>query len=204
MSNLSLKLFPFVLAPLTLCSIGCARYEYDLVHPPELAQHIGRDKPVEVTLEPLNYRYRTVESRLVMQVCNSTNAPIRLLGDQSTVVDPRRQSRPLRGRAIAPGSFIKLVFPPLMPVVEPRGPVIGFGVMAIGSSGGYYRRRFLHGGAFGYDPAFDGPRYYSVYAADDGTYWEWDGEGEIRVILVYQQGDQKPFTHEFVFRRKRV
>jgi hypothetical protein len=89
-------------------------------------------------------------------------------------------------------------------VVEPRGPVIGFGVMAIGSSGGYYRRRYLRGGAFGYDPILDGPRYYSVYAADDGTYWEWEGEGEIRVILVYQQGDQKPFTHEFVFRRKRV
>jgi hypothetical protein len=204
MINPPLKLVPVLLTSLTLGSIGCARYEYDLVHPQELAQHIGRDKTVEVTREPLNYRFRTVESRLVMQVYNPTTAPVRLLGDQSTVVDPRGQSHPSRGQSIAPGSFIKLIFPPLMPVVAPRGPVIGFGVMAIGSSGGYYRRRYVRGGAFGYDPILDGPRYYSVYAADEGTYWEWEGEGEIRVLLVYQLGDQKPFTHEFVFRRKKV
>jgi hypothetical protein len=203
MSNLPLKLC-LLLASLSAGSVGCARYEYDLVHPPELARHVGADKPVEVTLEPLAYRLQTYESRLVMRIHNPTDAPVRLLGDRSTVVDPRGQSHPLRTQTIAPGSYIKLVIPPLRPRLEPRGPVIGIGVGGYVSSGGYYRRRYVHGGVFGYDPVLDGPRYYSLYDPGDATYWEWDGEGEARVVLVFQQGEQKPFTHEFVFRRRRV
>ena len=204
MLKLSAKGLWLLLALMCADSAGCTRYEFDLVNPPNLARHVGADKPVEVTLDPLTYRLQTAESRLVMQVHNPTDGPVRLLGDQSIVVDPRGQSHPLRGQAIAAGSFIKLIFPPLRPTLEPRGPVIGIGVGGYVSSGGYYRNRYVHGGAFGYDPAIDGPRYYSLYDPGDGTYWEWDGEGKARVILVFQRGDQKPFSHEFVFRRKRV
>ena len=204
MSKLSLKGVCLLVASLSAASLGCARYEFDLVRPPELARHVGADKPVEVTLEPLTYRLQTVESRLVMRIHNPTDAPIKLLGDQSTVVDPRGQSHPLRSQAIAPGSYIKLVLPPLRPRLEPRGPVIGIGVGGFVSSSGYYRRRYFHGGAFGYDPLLDAPRYYSLYDPGDAAYWEWDGEGEARAVLVYQRGDQKPFSHELVFRRRRV
>jgi hypothetical protein len=185
-------------------SLGCARYEFDLVHPPELARHVGADKPVEVTLDPLTYRLQTAESRLVMRIHNPTDAPVRLLGDQSTVVDLEGQSHPFRGQTIAPRSFIKLIFPPLRPRLEPHGPVFGIGVGVGVSSGGYYHNRYVHGGAFGYDPVLDGPRYYSLYDPGNAAYWEWDGEGEARVVLVFQRGDQKPFNHEFVFRRQKV
>ena len=204
MPHVALTRLSFILIVLAFGSLGCAKYEFDLVHPPELARHVGADKPVEVTLEPLTYRLRTYESRLVMDVRNPTNAPVKVLGDQSTVVDPRGQSHPLRTQTIAPGSYIRLVLPPLRPVVEPHGPVIGIGVSGYATSGAYYRHRYLHGGVYGYDAAFDGPRYYSVYDPGDAAYWEWDGEGEARVVLVYQQGDQKPFSHELVFRRKKV
>ena len=193
-----------LLAVLAAGSAGCARYEFDIVHPPELARHVGADKPVEVTLEPLAYRLQTYESRLVMRIYNPTTAPVRLLGDRSTVVDPGGQSHPLRTQTIAAGSYIKLIFPPLRPRLEPHGPVIGIGVSGYASSGGYYHHRYVHGGAFGYDPVLDGPRYYSLYDPGDAAYWEWDGEGEMRVVLVYQRGDQKPFSHEFVFRRRKV
>jgi hypothetical protein len=197
--RLSLLLLALFAAP-----AGCAHYEYDLVQPPEFAGHVGAGKPVEVTLEPLGYRLQTSESHLVMLVFNRGETPVRLLGDRSTVVDPRGQSHPFRGQTIAAGSYIKLVFPPLPPRVEPRGPVIGIGVGAVVTSGGYYRQRYLGGGPFGYDPVFDGPRYYSVYDPGDATYWEWDGEGDARLVLTFQQGDQKPFSHEFVFRRRKV
>jgi hypothetical protein len=194
-----------LLGTLAAGSLGCARYEFDLVHPPDLARHVGADKPVEVTLDPLTYQLQTTESRLVMRIHNPTDGPVRLLGDQSVVVDPHGQSHPLRSQAIAAGSYIKLIFPPLRPTLEPRGPVIGIGVGGYVSSGGsYYHHRYVHGGAFGYDPVLDGPRYYSLYDPGDAAYWEWDGEGEARVVLVYQRGDQKPFSHEFVFRRRKV
>ena len=204
MSNASLKSACLLLAWLSAASLGCARYEFDLVQPADLARHVGADKPVEVTLDPLTYRLQTAESRLVMRIHNPTEAPVRLLGDQSTVVDPRGQSHPLRSQTIAPRSYIKLIFPPLQPRLEPRGPVIGIGVGGFVTSGRYYRHRHFHGGAFGYDPFLDGPRYYSMYDPGDAAYWEWDGEGEARLLLAYQRGDQKPFTHEFVFRRRRV
>jgi hypothetical protein len=203
MSKLLLKLCLF-LTSFCAGSVGCAHYEYDLVQPPGLAQHVGADRPVDVTREPLVYRLQTYENRLVMQVHNPTAAPVRLLGDRSTAVDPRGQSHPLRTQTIAPASFIKLVLPPLRPHLAPGGPVIGIGFGAVVTSGSYYRQRYVHGGAFGYDPVLDGPRYYSVYDPGDSAYWEWDGEGEARLVLVFQQGEQKPFTHELAFRRRKV
>jgi len=185
--------------------VGCARYEYDLGHPPELAQHIGSDKPVELAVEPLRYLLQTADGYLVMRVYNETDAPVKLLGDQGYVVDPRGQSRPLRSQTIAQGSYIKLIFPPLPPRVQPYGPVFGIGVGVGVTSGGYYRQRYVHGVPYGYDPVLDGPRYYVVYQPGDSTYyWDWPGEGEARVVLVYQRGEEKPFSHEFVFRRRKL
>src|SRR5690242_14019345 len=107
---------------------GCAQYEYDLTQPPELAQRIGSKSDVVVTRGPLEYRLLTYQNVLVMRVFNTTDDLIELAGDQSVVVDPRGQSHPLRRQAIAPHSFVKMLFPPPPPVVYRSGPTFGVGV----------------------------------------------------------------------------
>jgi hypothetical protein len=129
-----------------------------------------------------------------------------LLGDRSIVVDPRGQSHPLRSQAVAQGSFLKLILPPMPAEVRRSGPTFGIGI-GVGYShfhGRHGNHAFHHGGLW-HDPFwYDEPRYYSVYDPNDSTYWEWSGEGgEARLVLVFDQGG-KLFTHEFVFKRKRV
>ena len=176
---------------------GCARYEYDLVRPADLAQHIGSDRDTVVRISPMEYRMRSYENDLVIRIYNLTSDPIKLLGEQSDAVDPENQSHPLRSQTIAPGSFIKLILPPLRPQVQPIGPSIGIG--------------FGYGSAYPYgsgvfdpwsDPSWDMPRYYAVY--DNNYYWDWNDEGTVRLDLTYQRDDQKPFTQQLVFRRKKV
>ncbi|MEO6436467.1 MAG: hypothetical protein ABIP55_12010, partial [Tepidisphaeraceae bacterium] len=98
-----------------LCLSGCAKYEYALVRPPELARHIGRSIDQVFKIEPLEYRLRTADNRLVMRAYNPTNDAIELIGPKCSVVDPSGQSHPLRSSTIAPQSFIKLIFPPTRP-----------------------------------------------------------------------------------------
>src|SRR5688572_26779464 len=100
---------------------GCARYEYDLVEPRELTRHIGGNVDQAVEIDPLTYRLRSVDNRLVIRVYNNTDDSIELLGDKSTVVDPNGQSHPLRSQSIAPRSFMKLILPPPRPQVYDRG-----------------------------------------------------------------------------------
>lgn len=183
--------------------VGCTHYEYDLVHPPELAQHIGTKSDVSITLSPLRYELRAFENHLVMRIYNQADVPVRLLGDRSVVVDPQSQSHPLRSQTIAPGSFIKLILPPLPPAVEPRGPTIGIGI-GVGYGYGYGHGRWREGLD---DPFWDygyyEPRYINVY--DSGEYlWDWKGDSEVSVTLTLQRGDEKTFSQTFVFRQKSV
>src|SRR5688500_5139087 len=114
--------FPFASVLLAALALGgCARYEYDLVEPPNLAQHVGKT-PVLVEAEPLEYSLQTYDNYLIMFVQNPTEEPIKLLGEDSVVVDPRGESHPLDGRTIAPGTRVKLIFPPIPPRLEPYGP----------------------------------------------------------------------------------
>jgi hypothetical protein len=62
-------------------------------------------------VDPLEYSMRTVDNRLVVRVFNPTDDAIELVGPRCSVVDPDGQSHPLRTQSIAPGSFIKLIFP---------------------------------------------------------------------------------------------
>src|SRR5688500_3822986 len=102
-----------LLLMVTLAGVGCARYEYDVVSPPQAAGHVGTKSDHTFALEPLEYRLRTIDNRLVMRVYNPTNENVTLLGARSTAVDPERQSHPLMTQTIAPaGSFIKLILPP--------------------------------------------------------------------------------------------
>ena len=180
---------------------GCARYEYQLVRPPDLTRHVGRGTDQVFTLEPLQYRLRTVDNRLVMRIFNPSQEPIELLGAQSTVVDPNGQSRPLRSLSIAPGSFIKLIFPPPRPrVYDPHyGPSwhtgVGVGIRVDARTRGRHPP----------PPYFMSttPRYLDVYDDADAFFWEWRGEGEARMTLVYRRGDEE-FRHDFLFRRIKV
>ena len=164
---------------------GCAHSEYDLVQPTDLSRHIGT-KTVNVPWAPLEYRFTSVEDHLVARVYNGTDEPVRVLGEQSVVVDPKGQSHPLASRTIAPQSFIKLVLPPLRPVVGPVGPTIGIG---FGFGGGFYRRGYPYRVGYFYDePGWYGPPYYAVYDDGQGSYWRWPDEGSVRLVLAYERG----------------
>ena len=82
---------------------GCARYEYDLVRPPELAQHVGTKAWSTVPLDDLEYRLLTSDNRLVMLIYNWGERTVKLSEADSVVVDPRGESRPLVGRTIDTG-----------------------------------------------------------------------------------------------------
>ena len=188
------------LSGLMWLSTGCAKYEYDILEPQDHAGHIGSKSDHDVTVEPLMYRLRAYDNRLVMRIYNETDDPIHLQGDRSFVVDPEGQSRPLRSQTIAPRSFIKLIFPPVRPYWN-TGPSVGFGVGYVASSSDCKGSN----ANVVYRPAFyDQPRYYSL---DDGgvVYWDWRGEGSVRVTLVYQrEGANETFSQSFSFQRKKM
>ncbi len=197
--------------------LGCARYEYDVVAPAQAAGHVGTKADHTFALDPLEYRLRTVDNRLVMRVYNPTNANVTLLGARSTAVDPGGQSHPLVTQTIAPGgSFIKLIPPPPRPRVYRGGPTFGIGVgTRVGSAA---RRRGYDGYGAAYDnlddgwPYDEGPRYLTVYDDNATQYWGWEGEGQVRLNLVYTRGGDDGATtrgapslnHELVIRRVRA
>lgn len=174
---------------------GCATYEYDLVRPADLARHVGGKTDEIFTRDSLEYRLITVDSRLVLRAYNNTDQPMTLNGERSTVVDEDGQSRPLRSITIAPRSFMKLILPPLPPRIERVGPSIGIGV---GGVFGDARRPYR---PYGYNYGYDTPRYFAIYD-NDVYYWDWNGETEVRLTLVYEQG-QTTIQHEFVFARRK-
>jgi hypothetical protein len=191
------------LAFLALFAGGCAHYEYDIVSPPEMAQHVGTKQPVVLSRPPLQYRLISYDDHLIVRIYNPTPDRIQLLGDESSVVDPQGQSHPLRSRMIAPNSFIKLILPPLAPEVAPYGPAIGFGL------GFAYATPYWGMGFYDplYDPLWERPRYYAVYDANGTEYWIWSGQSDVRLTLVFrrdQQNQQKPFSQDFVLHRRRM
>lgn len=193
-----LFLLPSLLLFAALLSTGCVHYEYDIVSPPELRQHIGAKEQVRLKVEPLEYRMISYEDHLVIEVFNPTADNIQFIGEQSTAVDPSGQSHPLRGQAIPPGSYMKLVLPPVVHYQTDPGPHIGFGI-GVG---------YVHGGPWrdglGFDQEmWDEPRYVAVVEPGVG-YWEWNGESDARLMLTFQRGNEKPFTHSWVFHRKKM
>jgi hypothetical protein len=186
------------LALVALWVTGCARYEYDIVNPPDLARHIGEKHDEVVQAGPLEYRMRSYESRLVVDVFNPTGDPVTLAGERSFVVAPNGQSHPFRTQTIGPSAFVKLILPPMRPYYRAGGPTIGFGV-GVGLSRGRYGPGYSRFGAIGYDE----PQYFTYYDESDATYWTWEGETDARVHLMYQAGGRE-LTHEFVFHRRKM
>src|SRR5215208_3098286 len=133
-----------LMLPLT----GCAKYEYDLVRQPgnstTRASHIGRNMDAVAIVEPLEYRMRTVDNRLVVRIFNQSEDNIQLIGERSSIVDPDGQSHPLRGGPIAPHSFLKLIIPPPRPQVYQSNPTFGVGVGVGVSNHHYHRHPYYH------------------------------------------------------------
>ena len=213
---------PMLLSVLLL-AVGCTHYEYDLTRPADFAQHIGVKEDVTMSLDPLEYRFRSYEDHLIIRIYNPTDDPIQLLGPQSSVVDPKSQSHPLRSATIESHSFVKLILPPPPPYVEAYGPTIGvgFGMRAKSANDDHpiylmmdggrrfhrFHREFIGGWGWSYwDPwyyDYYAPRYYVLYDENDTTYWDWKGETEVRMALAYQRNG-KTFRDEFEFRRVKV
>src|SRR5687767_8404246 len=107
---------------------GCARYEYDIVKPPELAQHVGSKSPVRFPLGDLEYALQASDNHLVMLITNRANEPVKLLGGDSYAIDPKGESHPLTDRVIPPGSHAKLILPPPPQQVRETGPRFGIGL----------------------------------------------------------------------------
>lgn len=201
-----------ILALVVFISGGCARYEYDLVEPADQARHIGKGVDAVVAIEPITYRLRTVDNRLVVRAYNNTDDSIYLHGDHSSVVDPDGQSHPLRTQSIAPHSFIKLIFPPPRPRVYDSSPTFGVGIgygMRVDalpgpSPAGLPDRTEFHTHYPQWEPYFrDPPQYIAIVDDNDSYYWDWKGGGEARVNLVYRRGDAE-IRHTFVFRRVKM
>lgn len=192
-----MRAISLIFAMLLANAIGCARYEYDITRPTDLVGHIGAKTDQTVRRDPLEYRFRTLDSRLVVRIFNPTDTPVTLLGQRSSAVDPDGQSHPLTTQTISPQSFIKLIIPPTRPRLERTGPSIGIGIgTMIGST-----RRHRYGS--GFSDFDDDPQYLAVYDDDNALYWDWNGETSVRLTLSYQQGE-KTFDHEFVIARRKM
>ena len=186
---------PALLLPLL---VGCASYEYDITRPADQRMHVSRKSDAVVQIDPLEYHLRAVEGRLVMQIKNPTRQAIQLDGERSAVVDTEGQSHPLRSQTIASGSYIKLIIPPMRPRVQPTGPVFGIGVGVGASRYDGYRRRGLPPS----DPFLDTPQYFTVYDDSDAYYFDFNGAGNVRLMLVYRQADET-YTHEIGLNRSK-
>src|SRR3954454_6950436 len=84
---------------------GCAHYEYRIVQPASFAQPIHK-APFTVPYEPLQYRFALNDDRIAMHVVNPTDDVVSLIPNKSYVVDPTGETHPIRGRAIAPHSYV--------------------------------------------------------------------------------------------------
>ena len=188
---------PVALMLLALWVAGCAQYEYEIVSPPEMAQHVGSKTDIVLWRDPLQYRLISADNHLVIRIFNSTSDRIQLLGPQSVAVDPQGQSHPLRNLMVAPNSFVKLILPPMRPDIAPSGPVIGIGIGAGFGYAGPYGLGF-------YDPLWERPRYYAVYDTENTYFWDWPDQGDVRLTLVFQRDDQKPLSQDFVFHRRKM
>ena len=198
---------------LSACALlgGCARYEYDLTQPPDLRRHIGKKSDEVIRLDPIEYRMRTVDNRLVIRAYNRTDQPMQL-SDQSVVVAPDGESHPIRGRTIAAGSHVKLIFPPPRPRIERGGPTFGVGV-GVGVSRHRHRYRTLGADYDTVDTLAHEPAYLTMYEPAEALYWDWKGERDARITLVYQRAGpaaaatapaSSEIRHEFTFHRRKM
>jgi len=212
------RLMPFfILHPsafILLFLSGCAHYEYDVVQPPELAVHVGEGSWVALRRTgDVEYRLRSYDNFLVMLIYNGGQTPVKLLGADSSAVDARGESHPMPSATIPPGSYVKRIFPPPRPRVEPYGPSFSFGV-------GYVHLQHVHAAPPHAPPAHSHPyhypyygqgfydtqpRYYTVYDANDRTFFDWPGGTGVRfTFALAREGQEGVMRQELLVRRVKM
>lgn len=170
---------------LPLLGVGCAHYDYVVTDPARLSQRVTSEAQTTLKADPLIYSMIAKEDRLVVIIKNPLAEPVQLLGDKSTVVDPKGQSHPLRSQTIAPNAYVKLILPPLRPRFETPAPAgFEFGVQSRADSAA--------------------PIYLDSFSDADSYYWDFDGPGQIRLLLTFQKPDGSTWTNEFAIRKEKV
>lgn len=183
---------PLLVLMLCLLAGGCTRYEYNLLQPAEWSRHIGTT-PESIDDPPLVYYLQTFDNRLVLRIQNRSDEPVKLLGEESWIVTPDGESRPLLPQSIAPAAYIKLILPPITPRYERTGPSIGIGIGA--SSGGRIGTGVGVGTTLGRD---------TVYIADADATWDWPAQATARLRLAFETPDGQRLTREFIFERQKM
>jgi hypothetical protein len=177
---------------------GCTSYNYTVTDSSKLSQTVTSEAQTTLKIDPLIYAMVTKENRLVLTIKNTLPDPVELLGAKSTVVDQQGQSHPLRSQTIAPNAFVKLILPPLRPRFEtaPSGSFM-FGVQARSDSA-------VRTDASARVAASPDPVYLDYFSDVDSYYWDFDGEGDIRLTLTYQKSDGKVWTDQFTIHRQKA
>jgi hypothetical protein len=177
------------LGVLALLCGGCvSSYQFDVREPAAAAGQITEDNDLITKISPLEYRVRADEGHLVLTIFNPTPDTIALIGSQSTVVDPSGVTHPLHSGSMPSQGSMRIVLPPSVEHIGSPEPEIS----APGPSGeppdnpGYIR-----------PSGFGGP----TEEASDSVYnWSWNGESEVRLNLVFQEGDHT-FQQGFLLHR---
>ncbi len=188
---------------LSMLLVGCTSYNYTVTDSTHPSQRVNKDTQTTLKIDPLIYGMLVKENRLVLTVKNTLSDPVELLGTKSTVVDQKGQSHPLRSQTIAPNAFIKLILPPLRPRFEtaPSGGFM-FGMQARRDSSA-----LPDTAASVPDPITTHsaePIYLDYFSDTDPYYWDFDGEGEIRLLLTYQKADGTVWTDQFTIYRQKA
>jgi hypothetical protein len=177
------------LSMLTLMCGACAGYNFMIKEPPT-PQPLVTAQAQTLAIAPLSYRLLADEGKLVMFIENPTPNTIDLLGGQCVIADPNGNEHPLHDLTIPPHSSAELIFPPDSD--EEADQTVSDDFLAphpIGPAG--------NGGIIV-------PQgYRAVPATDDADRvyrWNWDGESDVSMTLVYQEHG-KGFEHRLVFHR---
>jgi hypothetical protein len=163
-------------------------YRFNLVQPQIADPEIGGDDWTIVKIDPLEYRLRADEGRLVMRIYNPTSDSIELLGHKSSVVDPDGQSHPLHSQVMTPETDIAYVFPPLRDTATGGEPEVGIG------AGNFDTPGYI--APSGYQAASPPPIAPAASVYD----FEWEGESDVSMTLVYSRGNST-FSQTLAFHR---
>jgi hypothetical protein len=172
-----------------LLNAGCAQFEFDV-------KPAGSNEPVHVSTtddahlkyDPLRYRFRADDGRLVMWIENPTDDAIELIGRESSVTDPDGVDHPLHGQTIGAMSSIKEILPPLESTGEQAGP------NSLTPINPYDRPGFIAVPGVGEPESAEADAEQSLYM------WQWDDESEIHLHLVFVRSGRE-FEQRFTVRR---
>ena len=158
-----------------------------MVQPGQSPQLIG-EQPVTVVYEPLRYHVSRHDEQLVLQIENPTANPVNLVGQKSYVVDPAGESRPIRGRSIAPHSYVQMRLPPTRQTMT----TYGYGPGYYGPYGPYWY--------YPYGPYYYPYTYAQSFELVTPYDWKWQ-QGDVRLQLSYSY-QATSFEHQFLFSKQ--